>query len=106
MSGFFDLSLKRNIGEAIIFYFVCLILSLGITILVEFLLTFLSTEFGTGAFFASIIPVVLSVGILRAKNRWQLLYIFLAGSSFFLGSWLGALVGLVIPTYFSTLSRR
>src|SRR5687767_9672528 len=104
MLDIFNFSMKRNFGQALIFYFSYLILSLGLAMIGALVISLLSINFNFGPFLASIMPVTLSVAILRAKNRWQPLFMFLAGVSFFLGGWSGAILGMIVPAYLSTLS--
>jgi hypothetical protein len=106
LNNIFNLQYKRNFGEAVLFYIFSLIFSFGITMVLALVVSILSVKFNSGSFLAAVIPVGLSVGILRAKNRRQVFYMFLAGASFFLGGGSGAILGLIIPAYLTTLSSR
>ena len=105
----FDLKRKRSIVEAIIFYIAYFILCVGVssslTIIIGIIISSDSPETATilSASFSIIFVIALSYFLLKKKGLLNWTNIVLIIVSVVLYMFGGLILGLIFPTYFSTL---
>jgi hypothetical protein len=108
-----DFKYKRSIWEAVGFYLAYFLLAMVVSVMISGILGPFSnskpSEFGTaiGISIGAISSFLLSILIIREKKLWKnFLYLLLAFATGILSLYGGGLLGLIFPSYLSTIKAK